>query len=174
MKPDVPRDVADIAATVDKDHGRELRAFLARRLNSPNDVADLAQEVYLRLLRLDGSKQVYKPRAFLYGVASHVLADFRLQSAAARQHVSLDCEAGRLEAETVSSIDDASARVNLAQQLQRAFKELPPIQQAVLILLKRDGMSHEEISRKLKISVDMVHKHAVWGKARLRMMKWER
>lgn len=174
MKPAVPKDVAEIAATVDQDHGRELRLFLARRLGSPNDVADLAQEVYLRLLRMKGPKLVDNPGAFIFGVAKHALADFRLQSAPRGKQVSLDSEDGLAEAERADSVEDSVARLSFMQQVQRALKELPPIQQAVLLMAKRDGMSHEEISRRLGISIDMVRKHSYWAKARLRTMQWDR
>lgn len=174
MKPSGPVEVAEMTATVTKDHGEQLRLYLLRRLRSPNDVADLAQEVYLRLLRLEGTKQVRKPLAFLYGVASHVLADFRLQSAPESGKVSLDTEGGKVEADQAASVDDPGVRLNLVQQVERALEELPPIQRAVLLLLKRDGLTYEEASKELGISVDMVHKHANWAKARLRARRWER
>ncbi len=43
--------------------------YLARRLTQRQDAEDLAQEVYLRLLRVDAAKRVQKPVAYIFGIA---------------------------------------------------------------------------------------------------------
>src|SRR6476646_7591720 len=80
-------------------YARELHRYLLRRLRRPQDVDDLAQEVYLRLLRLDEAKCVEKPLAFLYGVAAHVVADFKLQASTREAHLTFDEEAMEQRAE---------------------------------------------------------------------------
>lgn len=59
--------VADIAAK----HGRRLRRYLAVRLRNATDVADLAQEVFLRLLRVDRHDKIRSPESYLFTIASH-------------------------------------------------------------------------------------------------------
>lgn len=46
--------ITDLAAR----HGRQLRRYLAACLRNTTDVADLAQEVFLRLLRVDRTARV--------------------------------------------------------------------------------------------------------------------
>lgn len=49
-----PSDKQAFVANIEKQHGRRLRRFIASRLRSAAvDAADLAQEVFLRLLRID-------------------------------------------------------------------------------------------------------------------------
>src|SRR5688572_17779431 len=56
-------------ASMEKDHGRALRRFLAARMRAaPADVPDLAQEVYLRLLRIPDYELIRNPRAYLYTI----------------------------------------------------------------------------------------------------------
>lgn len=74
---DRQRFVADIATR----YGRRLRAFLAARLRNSSEVADLAQEVFLRLLRVDRRDQIRNPEAYLLTIASHVLHQHALDGA---------------------------------------------------------------------------------------------
>jgi hypothetical protein len=76
-------------ATVAAQYGRRLRAFLAARLRNSADIADLAQEVFLRLLRVDAHEQIRNPEAYLLTVASHVIHQHSL-NASSHQAESLD------------------------------------------------------------------------------------
>ncbi|MGH8324707.1 MAG: RNA polymerase sigma factor, partial [Steroidobacteraceae bacterium] len=69
--------VADIASK----HGQRLRRFLASRLRNAADVADLAQEVFLRFLRVERHDQIRSPEAYLLTIASHVLHQHALNAA---------------------------------------------------------------------------------------------
>jgi len=51
---------------------RSLFQFLRRRVRTPADVEDVAQETYLRLLRARDLSAVRNPHAYLLQVASHV------------------------------------------------------------------------------------------------------
>jgi len=62
--------VAAIAAR----YGPRLRRFLAVRLRNADDVPDLAQEVFLRLLRVEWYESIRSPEAYLFTIASHVVS----------------------------------------------------------------------------------------------------
>ena len=49
-----------------------LTRYLRRRLPGRIDPEDLAQEVYVRLLRVEQLEQIKEPQAYLYRVASNV------------------------------------------------------------------------------------------------------
>ncbi|HEX7113962.1 MAG TPA: sigma-70 region 4 domain-containing protein, partial [Steroidobacter sp.] len=70
--------------------------------------------------------------------------------------------------------DDLAERLSLEQQLDRALAQLPPMQAAVLLAHKRDGLSYEETAEKLGISVHTVEKYLTKAKARMRALLWER
>ena len=55
---------------------RSLFQFLRRRVRSSVDVQDLAQETYLRLLRVPDLNEVRNPLAYLLQVASHVALEW--------------------------------------------------------------------------------------------------
>jgi RNA polymerase sigma-70 factor (ECF subfamily) len=159
-----------------KHYRRELHRYLMRRLRKPQDVDDLAQEVYLRLLRHDESKCVHKPLAYLYGIASHVVADYRIGEEHDREHLMFDSDSEENWTEEPASVlpDDMADRLNLQQQLERALAQLPPTHAAVLLAHKRDGLSYEEVAEKLHLSIHTVEKYLTQAKARIRTMPWER
>src|SRR5580698_4169421 len=53
--------LTDIATT----HGRRLRRYLAARLRNAADASDLAQEVFLRLMRVEHHESIRNPEAYV-------------------------------------------------------------------------------------------------------------
>lgn len=155
---------------------RELHRYLMRRLRHPQDVDDLAQEVYCRLIRLEDEKCVHKPLAYLYGIASHVLADFRIEVEQEREHITVDSDTVDEWSDSPSCVlpDDLAERLNLQQQIDRAMAQLPPTHAAVLLAHKRDGMSYDEVAERLGLSIHTVEKYVTQAKARVRTMSWDR
>src|SRR5688500_8747662 len=66
------------AWTIGIHYRRELHRYLLRRLRRPQDLDDLTQEVYMRLLRMDRMECIREPLAYLYSIAANVVADFTL------------------------------------------------------------------------------------------------
>ena len=67
--------VSNIAAR----YGDRLRRFLSQRLRNVADAPDLAQEVFLRLMRVEHHETIRSPEAYLFTVASHVLHQHALK-----------------------------------------------------------------------------------------------
>lgn len=147
-----------------------LHRYLRRRLRHAQDVEDLAQEVYLRLLRFTDPKQVKSPAAYLFQVALHVLYEFRLHQN--RGVVTFDSTTATAAAE---HLPDPATRPEEAheQQLLRdrfsvLMERLPPMQRLVLLLTTREELSNDEIAHKLGISASTVRVHLFRAIANLR------
>lgn len=167
--------VASFATSAFGRYRRELHRYLMKRLRQPQDVDDLAQEVYMRLLTLDEEKTVHKPLAYLYGVASHVLADFRIDIEDERKAIDrYENVEDWYDTPACVLPDDIAERLNLQQQIDKAMAQLPPTHAAVLLAHKRDGLSYEEVAEKLGLSIHTVEKYVTQAKARIRTMSWER
>lgn len=54
------------------EHAGSLEAFFFRRVRRHPDAADLAQEVYARMMRVSDMEAVQNPEAYLYTVASNL------------------------------------------------------------------------------------------------------
>ncbi len=153
-------------------YAADLHRFLLRRVGRPSDADDLAQEVFMRLLRVEQAERVRKPLAYLYGIASHVVHEFRIREE--QDRVSYDSAAVKHVTENPPQLsqDDIAEHLHLQQQLERALLRIPPGQRAVLLLVKRDGLSHEEAAKAAGLTVQTVEKYMVNAKARLKL-DWE-
>jgi DNA-directed RNA polymerase specialized sigma24 family protein len=64
-------------------HGEQLRRFLLARVCNTADVADIVQEVYLRMMRVPNVESIRSPEAYLFTVAAHVVQQHTLKQSAA-------------------------------------------------------------------------------------------
>jgi RNA polymerase sigma-70 factor (ECF subfamily) len=151
-----------------------LQRFLMRRLRSSQNAQDLAQETYLRLLRMDSHEFVRKPQAYLYRIAANLVYEFKLQER--NDPVSFDSVAFEQAAESAAEplSGDTSETIGHAQQLECILGQLPPLYRAVFVLRKRDGMSYSEIAKTLEISVHTVKKYLARAVALCRCARWDR
>jgi RNA polymerase sigma-70 factor (ECF subfamily) len=152
-------------------YARELKRFLGRRVLVSHDADDLAQEVYLRLLRLDVPQNVQNPLAFIYTVAANVLCDYkaaarRAGESVAHAHESLENDMGPVSEALADRLEDS---LIVSQELENALAQLPPTHAAVMILRERDGMSWDEIAARANLSPHTVKKYLFEGRALLRM-----
>jgi RNA polymerase sigma-70 factor (ECF subfamily) len=162
--------VAEVSGVVDErlverlaeDYGSDLVRFLARRVRTVVDAQDLAQEAYVRLLRLERKDLIRDPRSYLYRIASNVLFEFELRRKATMAGLSRWSDESRLAEETAVMADDGET-LALRERLEHVMSELSPKCRAVLILHRREGMTYEEISARLDISASMVKKYLAKG-----------
>jgi RNA polymerase sigma factor (sigma-70 family) len=149
----------DFAESVFKDYGQQLHSFLMRRLKHAHDAEDLAQQVYVELLRVEHSELVKNPRGYALRIAANVVSDFQ-RNAFSRARVSFDSETVERVTEHPPHIDseEMASQVLNAQLLRKAFTRLPPLHQAAFVLQARDGYSYEETAVRLNVSVRRVER----------------
>jgi RNA polymerase sigma-19 factor, ECF subfamily len=155
LTPDRKGFVANIAAR----YGRRLRQFLAVRLRNVHDVPDVAQEVFLRLLRVERQDAIRNPEAYLYTVASHVLQQHNLRQSTDPDFVDITdalAELGTPASEDPAARADASGKIEL---LERALSRLPPKVGAALVMHRLGGYTVTEIAERLGVSRDSVKKY---------------
>jgi RNA polymerase sigma factor (sigma-70 family) len=155
----VPRTKKNFVADVAAKHGQRLRRFLAARLRNTPDTADLAQEVFLRLLRIERFEQIRSPEAYLLTVASHVIHQHSLTSV--RMPETVDAFDALLD-EHLATDSDPVDRVHLERRLEaldHALARLSPRTRAIFVLQRRDGYTLAEISEQMGISRSAVKKH---------------
>ena len=144
------------------EHHASLSGYFRRRVGERSDAEDLAQEVYLRLLRSDAGARgaIENPEAYLYTVASNLVREH----AAGRARSPLASADLDHVAETVADGHAADETLDRAQRWRRladAIERLPAKSRAVLLMQYRDDLSYREIAERLKVSTHMVKKHVV-------------
>lgn len=139
-------------STIALRYGDKLRRFLSQRLRNVADAPDLAQEVFLRMMRVEHHETIRSPEAYLFTVASHVLHQHTLRQSTAPKSVNITEIFSELQ---LTSNDDPAARVAIDQRLeilQQAMKELPPKISTTLWLHRFAGLSLEQIADQLGVS----------------------
>lgn len=161
-----------LAGNACEQYHAELHRFLMRRLRSVQHAQDLAQEAYLRLLRVERAELVRQPRAYLYRIAANLVSEFRLREQ--REPITYDTDALEEAAERASDAppDEQGERAADAQQIEALLAELPPLYRAIFVLRKRDGLSYQEIAAQLEISVHTVKKYLARSLAMCRHARW--
>jgi RNA polymerase sigma-70 factor (ECF subfamily) len=149
--------VSELAAS----HGPQLRRFLLARVRNTADVADIVQDVYLRVLRIPHVESIRSPEAYLFTVARHVLQQYTLRQSQVPPLIDL---AGMLGPPLATPDADPVLEVDAQQCLedfQQALDLLAPKVRATFMLHRRDGLSFDEIGLTLGISRPMVKKNLV-------------
>lgn len=139
-----------------------LQGFLRRRVAPAWDVQDLAQEVYVRMLRVDErqAEAIRDPRAYLFTVASNLVKEHAMLQK--RRASSVDVEQVLLQlVAPQGSAEDSAEREFRRQRLQQMLDRLPVRCRAVLVMQHRDGMNYQEIAERFGVSTHMVKKYVV-------------
>jgi RNA polymerase sigma-70 factor (ECF subfamily) len=143
-------------------HRKELVQFACQRVG---DVAqDLVQEAYLRLLEHPNPTRIENIRAFLYKTTANLTIDYyRRQTLEERHQQCLTTEAFDLISENFStSINSPEKHLSQTQQIKQLrtmLQELPEITRYVFILKRIEGLSHQEIAKRLAISERSSERH---------------
>lgn len=139
--------------------GDDLLRFLRARMANPADAEELAQEVYLRLLRMRDPRRIRNRRAYVLRVAANVAYEWNLLARNRLHHSSGDLEMLRDGRDVVRDV----VVLEETQLLQRALQRLSPRCRAVLLMKRRDGLTQREIAEQMGISVSMVKKFLARG-----------
>ncbi len=147
-----------------------LHRYIAQRVRRPGDAPDLTQEIFERFLQLPQREEVRNPQAYLYSIASHLVIEWHEREE--RALVACDSEAMQLAADSPenASPDNLAEQVGIEQDLSYALSRLPPMQRAVLLLAKREGMTHEEIARRTGLLASTVTNYVSEACARVKVL----
>ncbi|WP_207480331.1 RNA polymerase sigma factor [Arenibaculum pallidiluteum] len=139
------------------EHQWELLRFLGRRLGSHSLAADVAHDIYVKLLRTDEHPTVSDGRAYLFGMAANLATD-HLRVEARRGEILAEADGFVWhEADELSPERHALARAELAY-LERAIAGLPPRCRRVFHLNRYEGKTQPEIAEALGIGLTTVYK----------------
>jgi RNA polymerase sigma factor (sigma-70 family) len=142
-------------------HRRALQRYFARRVRLCSDAEELAQEVYLRLLRVPDADALRNPEGYLYAIAANLIKERAAQQRLSRNCVSLEDAAFPEALSEEPSWPDTLDTARHAARLREVLRELPLKCQAAATLCYWHGLSYAEIAERLGISVNMVKKYLV-------------
>src|SRR5882724_2908784 len=127
-------DNRSFVATIAARYGPRLRRFLAVRLRNAADVPDLAQEVFLRLLRVEGYESIRSPEAYLFTIASHVIHQHAVRRSSEPVSVDIADVFSELRAPSSDDPPDQVAHAQRLEELERILEHLPARVATALVL----------------------------------------
>jgi RNA polymerase sigma factor (sigma-70 family) len=152
-------------------YGDRLHRFLLRRLGR-QEVEDVAQEVYVKLMHVPHNEFIRNPEAYIFSVARQVVGEFGRRAQRHRARICTDSEQVDRLTENPQDIspDELAQAVSSTQFLQAFLEKLPPEQAAALLLYERDGYSYAEIARMLETSERAVQRYLLKARERLHQL----
>lgn len=149
-------------------YGPALHRYLKLRLRAPEDVRDLAQEVFMRYWQIAQREPIRNPQGFLYRLAANFVYEFRMREK--RGVVTVDSELAELGDENSADVwrNELEQRVISAQEIDRTLRGMPKLWRAILLMTKREGMSAEDIAQRLGISKKTVYIYLGYAIAQFR------
>ena len=139
-----------------------LERFLRRNWRDEDEIADLRQEVYARVLV---AWRVGKPdsaQAFVLSTARNLLIDRARRARIVSIETFADMDAVEIVVESGDIDRHLMARSEL-RLLQTALELLPPRCREVVQLRKIDGLSQREVATKMGITEDTVERQVAKG-----------
>ena len=138
-------------------YGTDLRRYLRRALSNKDDIEDIYQETFCRVLEDNRAEVLENPGGFLQRIARNIIIDrYRKQK---RQSDSQSKGLGEIgeypQEDTFLDFGE------MTSAYQEALAELPERRRQVFLMCRYDGLSNVEIAKSLGISVRMVQKHLV-------------
>ncbi|MBS0418355.1 MAG: RNA polymerase sigma factor [Proteobacteria bacterium] len=163
-----------LAALAFRKYAPALHRYIERRMRRPEVAQDLTQDIFERFLQIEDTDVVRNPQAYLFGIASHVVREALFRED--QSLVMFDSEAVEEGAQQLDNAlpDNVAERLSLQQDLKRALAELPTMHRTVLLLVKRDGLSYEETSRKTRLNVNTVKTYVFEARARVKLILKDR
>ena len=161
---------ADHSRLIDWVQGfRRWRAPLRKLLVSrgtvgAQDLDDLAQEVFLRLLRYENVELIEHPQAYLFRMAANLAGEWALLARHRLPHGEQWLDELRAE----SQPDQAVAREEAQREFRDSLDRLPIRQREVLRLHFGEGLTRAAIAERLRVSERIVKRDLVLAYAALR------
>jgi len=144
-----------------------LTAYFRRRLQDRGEAEDLTQEVFVRLARHPDQRNGETIDAYVFKIASSVLADWRRYQAARRsgEHRTLSDVLESAVLPTILIEDRTPERVLVAKEALReiedALGELSARTRDIFLLSRMEHVHHGDIANLYGISVSAVEKHVL-------------
>lgn len=135
-----------------------LRSYLRRKLRDTDDVDDMVQDVYLRVLAAPTEGPIENIRGFLRRIASNLLID-RYRSRVVRMTEFHD----QVDEHMVDHLAIRPDRIFEGRQelarLGDALKSISPVARDAFLLVRVEGYSHKEAALRLGITPKAVSHH---------------
>lgn len=142
-----------------REQGRALLGFFAKRLRSPAESAELAQEVWTRMLQIEDPASIRDPEAYLFTIARNLAHRHGAAQRRSQRQSDVDDPAVAEELAVPSAVGADIDAQQRARRLHQVLAELSPKARAAVALQYWHDQSYEQIAQQLGVSTHMVKKY---------------
>lgn len=146
---------------------KPIRSWFSYRAVPRTEVDDLAQEVFLRLLRYSDDIAVENPQGYLFRIAANVASEWRDRSRVRQPHDRSWLD--ELQIDPSDQPDNSVFQSRSNKHLQSAVNKLPKRQREVLLLHVNDGLTYKQIAGQLGVTHRIVLRDLTRAYGALRM-----
>jgi RNA polymerase sigma factor (sigma-70 family) len=141
-------------------HNDELVRYLTGHLKSREEAVEVAQEAYVRLLRLDDASTIGFLRAFLFRTATNIAIDRQRKNTRAQAYADHEAadEASQIFGFTPER--EVAAKQSLARVVE-CIESLPAKCKHAFVEFKLRHRSYDDIAEEMGISTSMVRKYVI-------------
>lgn len=156
-------DDADLVAALSRDraaveefyrrHVRPLSRYVARRVDHPEDAADLVTAAFLEAIRSDGRFDPQRGSAagWLYGIAANLIATHRRRRAAEARAIARFAGRSTAPADLYREADDRMDAQREAPAIAAVLEGLPPAERELIDLILDQDLTVSEAADELGI-----------------------
>jgi RNA polymerase sigma factor (sigma-70 family) len=145
------------------EHRGALQTFFQRRIRAKADAADLAQEVYVRMLRIPDQAAIRNPVHYLYTVANNLVKEHAVLDRRQASAIDIDDAPAHEQLETLPEFDGDLDTTQRVARLRVVLQQLRPKCHAAVELRFTHGLSFREIALHLGVSPQMAKKYVAQG-----------
>ena len=155
------------------EHRAALQTFFLRRIRSKADAPDLAQEVYVRMLRISDQAVIRNPVHYLYTVANNLVKEHAVLDRRQASGIDIDEAAAHERLETLPEFDGDLDTTQRVARLGVVLRQLSPKCRAAVELRFTHGLSYRVVAMHLEVSPQMARKYVeqALGHCRRRMAR---
>ena len=148
-----------LVARLFAEHRGALLTFFRQRIRSKADAQDLAQELYLRMLRVSNPEAIRSPVLYLYTVANNLVKEHAVLDRRQASGIDIEEVDTHEQLETLPGFDGDLDMAQRVARLRVVLKQLRPKWQAAVELRFTHGLSYREIAIHLGVSPQMAKKY---------------
>ena len=147
---------------------KPIRQWLSHRSSVPTaDLDDLAQEVFLRLLRYSDDVAIDNPQGYLFRIAANVANEWQERARHRKPHD--DSWLEDLQVDFGDEPENAIAREVAHKHMQDAVNKLPRRQREVLLLHVNEGLTYKQIAARQGLTYRVILRDLTRAYSQLRM-----
>jgi RNA polymerase sigma-70 factor (ECF subfamily) len=138
----------------------KLRRFLTRRVRDAEEAADLAQDVFLRFVRIAPGTPIQTPEAYLRRIADNILRDRAERASTRLSQLSVPVEEGYDRSTDIDQHRELEAREEF-ERYRALLQNMKPKTLEIFVLHRLEGLTYKQIGERLRLSEGGVKRHMV-------------